>query len=99
MQGARAGGGRDLGRGSRRGPGASPEQAGPEANGTKSPRLEARDCRERPEQDLNHYACPVYVAMRPQSSGPPCVLWNVEMKSRRNVDFWLRKGVAAYAVA
>jgi len=66
---------------------------------TKLPNIMLTFSRERPEQDLNHYACPVYVAMRPQSSGPPCVLWNVEMKSRRNVDFWLRKGVAAYAVA
>ena len=66
---------------------------------TKLPNILLSFSRERPEQDLNHYVCPVYVAMRPQSSGPPTVLWNLEMKSRRNVDFWLRKGVAAYAVA
>ena len=66
---------------------------------TKLPYVILSFSRERPEQDLNHYICPVYVAMRPQSSGPPCVLWNLEMKSRRNIDFWLRKGVAAYAVA
>lgn len=52
---------------------------------------------ERPEQDLNHFVCPVYIAMRTRSSRPPRVLWGLEMKSRRNVDFWLRKGVAAYA--
>ena len=66
---------------------------------TKLPNILLSFSRERREQDLNHYVCPVYVAMRPQSSGPPTVLWNLEMKSRRNVDFWLRKGVAAYAVA
>ena len=52
---------------------------------------------ERPEQDLSHFVCPVYIAMRAQASKPPRVLWGLEMKSRRNVDFWLRKGVAAYA--
>ena len=52
---------------------------------------------ERPEQDLNHFVCPVYIAMRTRSSRAPHVLWGLEMKSRRNVDFWLRKGVAAYA--